>query len=570
MWSSNSGAKKDLISYDGSKPPAEVALQNVLELAKEMVGAGQGGIMFYDPDSSMLSLQYPAFDVHREMVDEYRVSANGVGAAVKAFRTRQPYISNRCSEDPNVIQRYVEMYRVEKLMTVPLESGPEVIGVWHLANKKDGYWEEGDVNFFSGMVRRLSGLIEQTRQCQLKERRYQTWLSLMQKMAGSGDVQSVAEVLAHVLNLPVLVVDRWGLCRARVNISDGIPLPAEENLKYLGRTETQSEPVWISPAAENKLSCPAWVVTLRVARKKLGCLVVMTPENRTVDRILIIQAAMVLAVALNIEDRLTDMMERLNSDFLDRLVGGLLSRDEAYMRAGRLGLNLSRGWITVLAAPDMMPRTDGEAQNMWHRLHAARDSLQRELENWLPEGWVGVLGDCTMVIWVQKPPDAAKIPRIIQQVLKRYISGTTFSIGVGEKLCSEAAHFAEAYREVKQTVEIGRKLNGQGQVTYSSSLGSNFILFEAGQSNAWQAFSDQLIHRLVAHDRKHDSRLVDTLEAFLEAGGNIAAAARMLHTHVNTVRYRLARVEEITGRSLKSTRNRFDFQLTLKIKKLRE
>lgn len=579
MWTNSSGAEKEpLLSGDGVKPPAEDALQNVLELAKEMVGAGQGGIMFYDPDSSVLSLQYPAFDVQREMVEEYRVSANGVGAAVKAFRTRQPYISNRCSEDPNVIQKYVEMYRVEKLMTVPLECGSEVIGVWHLSNKRDGGgWDEGDVNYFSAMARRLSGLIDQTRQWQIKERRYQIWLSLMQKMAGSGDVQSVAEVLAHVLNFPVVVLDRWGLCRARVNFPAGISPPDEEFLKkHLARFDPRSALLRISPTPENKLSCPALAVPLRMARKALGCLVVMVSENRPIDEILLNQAGMVLAVALNIEDRLTDVMERLNSDFLDRLVGGMLVQDEAYVRAGRLGLDLRRGWVTVLAVPDTAPRNDGEAQNMWHRLHAARDDLQRELENWAQECWVGLLGDCTMVIWVDQSPNAdrcaviEKLPRVVQQVLRRYVAGTTFSVGVGEKICSKAVHFAEAFREAKQTVEIGRKLNGQGQVTFSSSLGSNFILYEAGQSNAWRAFSDRLINRLEEYDRKNNSQLVETLEAYLETGGNIAAAARLLHTHINTVRYRLARVEEITGRNLKSTSNRFDFQLTLQIKKLRE
>ncbi len=569
------GPEQSMPSRSGPLPLVEEALQNVLEMAKEMVGARQGGIMFYDPDSSMLSLQYPAFDVHREMVAEYKVSTNGVGAAVKAFRTREPFISNNCFGDPNVIQKYAEMYRVEKLLTVPLECGSEIIGVWHLSNKKEGDWEESDINFFSIMARRLSGLIEQTRQWQIQERRHQVWLSLMQKMAGTGDVQSVAEVLAHVLNLPVAVFDRWGLCRTRVNMPGGLTLPTEEKLKNLVRPEAVSGLVRISPAAEKGLACPAWVMPLGIARRALGHLVVMVPEDRTVDEIMLNQAALVLAVALNNEDRLAEVIERMNSDFLDRLVGGMVGRDEALIRAGRLGLDLRRGWVTVLAVPDTAPGADREMQNVWHRLQAARDVLRRELENWLPQCWVGVLGDCTMVVWVEQLPQApvrlvpAELPWLVQQVLGRYVGGTTFSVGVGEKYCCEPGHFAEAYREAKQAIEIGRKLNGRGQVTYSSGLGANFILYEAGRSSAWRSFSERLVHRLEEYDRKHGSQLLETLEAYLETGGNVAATARLLHAHVNTVRYRLARVEEITGRSLKSTKNRFEFQLILQIRKLR-
>ncbi|MGV9350290.1 helix-turn-helix domain-containing protein [Streptomyces spiralis] len=44
--------------------------------------------------------------------------------------------------------------------------------------------------------------------------------------------------------------------------------------------------------------------------------------------------------------------------------------------------------------------------------------------------------------------------------------------------------------------------------------------------------------------------LLDTLDAFLHHGGSADRAARVLHCHPNTVRYRLNRIRELTGRSL--------------------
>lgn len=44
--------------------------------------------------------------------------------------------------------------------------------------------------------------------------------------------------------------------------------------------------------------------------------------------------------------------------------------------------------------------------------------------------------------------------------------------------------------------------------------------------------------------------LLDTLHAFLHNGGSADRAGRVLHCHPNTVRYRLNRVRELTGRSL--------------------
>ncbi|MER6075282.1 helix-turn-helix domain-containing protein [Streptomyces sp. NPDC001817] len=52
---------------------------------------------------------------------------------------------------------------------------------------------------------------------------------------------------------------------------------------------------------------------------------------------------------------------------------------------------------------------------------------------------------------------------------------------------------------------------------------------------------------LPAEDR---DALLDTLDAFLHHGGSADRAARILHCHPNTVRYRLNRIRELTGRSL--------------------
>jgi hypothetical protein len=56
--------------------------------------------------------------------------------------------------------------------------------------------------------------------------------------------------------------------------------------------------------------------------------------------------------------------------------------------------------------------------------------------------------------------------------------------------------------------------------------------------------------RLLALDAEDRAGLLGTVEAWLEAGGSATAAAQALFCHPNTVRYRLRRVEELTGRSV--------------------
>lgn len=59
------------------------------------------------------------------------------------------------------------------------------------------------------------------------------------------------------------------------------------------------------------------------------------------------------------------------------------------------------------------------------------------------------------------------------------------------------------------------------------------------------------------------SRLLDTLEHWYAAAGSAADAARGLFVHPNTVRYRLRRVEELTGRSLSDPRAAADIGAAL-------
>jgi hypothetical protein len=60
--------------------------------------------------------------------------------------------------------------------------------------------------------------------------------------------------------------------------------------------------------------------------------------------------------------------------------------------------------------------------------------------------------------------------------------------------------------------------------------------------------------RLLALDAEDRSVLLATIEAWLDAGGSATAAGHVLFCHPNTVRYRLRRVEELTGRSVDAPR----------------
>lgn len=62
--------------------------------------------------------------------------------------------------------------------------------------------------------------------------------------------------------------------------------------------------------------------------------------------------------------------------------------------------------------------------------------------------------------------------------------------------------------------------------------------------------------------------VIETLAAYLESGGSVEAAARMLFVHPNTVRYRLRRVTDVAGLTPTDPRDSFTLRLALTLGRL--
>jgi hypothetical protein len=96
-------------------------------------------------------------------------------------------------------------------------------------------------------------------------------------------------------------------------------------------------------------------------------------------------------------------------------------------------------------------------------------------------------------------------------------------------------------------------------------LASHVLLLAAVPDEIRRAFRDRLLARVVAYDLEHQADLVGTLEAFLRYDGSWTRCASALHVHVNTLRYRIRRIEELTGRDLSRLDDRVDFYLALEL-----
>ncbi|WP_197496490.1 helix-turn-helix domain-containing protein, partial [Mycobacterium sp. 1274761.0] len=83
-------------------------------------------------------------------------------------------------------------------------------------------------------------------------------------------------------------------------------------------------------------------------------------------------------------------------------------------------------------------------------------------------------------------------------------------------------------------------------------LGFYRLIDAAHASGAVEDFIREWLGALLDYDTAKKSELVLTLSQHLEAGGNYDDSARTLHIHRSTLRYRLARISELTGYDLRN------------------
>jgi purine catabolism regulator len=159
----------------------------------------------------------------------------------------------------------------------------------------------------------------------------------------------------------------------------------------------------------------------------------------------------------------------------------------------------------------------------------------------------------------------------------KVVAGGSLAVGVGRPVaCADARR---TFHEARCAVEAlalgvgepshnGTPLNGTPRVATYKDLGSFQLLLSLQEDEALRLFCDSILGPIEASEGHYGGELMRSLEAFIEENGQWERAARRLYCHRHTLRYRIRRVEELTGRNLSSARDRIEFWLALRGREL--
>ncbi|GGT35401.1 PucR family transcriptional regulator [Streptomyces chromofuscus] len=134
---------------------------------------------------------------------------------------------------------------------------------------------------------------------------------------------------------------------------------------------------------------------------------------------------------------------------------------------------------------------------------------------------------------------------------------------------SAAVHSAEGLRgaleEARHARRVAAARTGRVCAAGHQELASHVLLLPFVPDDVRRAFTARLLDPLRDYDRRHRAELIPTLEAFLESDGSWTRCASRLHLHVNTLRYRVGRIEQLTSRDLSRLEDKLDFFLALRM-----
>lgn len=501
----------------------------------------------------LLSLR-AASPVYSHLVGRISFGAHQ-GLAGWTMRRREPaFIREGATADPRT--HYVpelEEERFQSMVAVPIPArAGESIGAIVLHTAAPREFDEGIINVLSRAASLVAGAIENAH---LYEDAHQR-VDALTRLAGLGREIAAVTDRGSLSELAVTGVrDLLGADACRLYEVDEVdgglhPLAAapategddeEEGALVQELIEARGEAgtaLLAGLARVLGLTAPpasADAVSLVVGGRRTGALLVASaqPRSATAPELLRAAAQQIALASQRIEliERLTE--ENLARDLFDALVGGELT--VAAKKATAAGLDLSRPHVVLEARP-----RGGDAA-AWS---ARATAVERTIKNVLPPAFCDVTPTSVRAL----APVGAEGVDSVRGLVERLAGPAAeqgLAIGVSEGRRGREG-IARALREAADAAEIAGVLGGEHVLLYRDS-GAYRYLIDVLDTGGPEDHLRTAVETIAAYDRERGSQLLATLDEYLSQGRSVAATARALFIHVNTLRQRLERIEQLTG-----------------------
>lgn len=463
------------------------------------------------------------------------------------------------------IDRIIRAEQLTALLGVPLKIADRVTGVLFASDRKGREFTHSEVALLSSLASHAAIALENASLFEESQRALSSLREANERIAEHNAMLERAADLHEKLTALVLtgaslasladaVAEAIG-GRVLVLAPDGTPLTPRSDLPELTVPRLPDD---ASTAGSVEIDGPAGV-TYRLAAaqagsRRLGYLIhagdpLAATDVRSLERAALVTALLLLDLRAHEEAR----SRVLGELFAELTTGGDVDDARIRERAQVSGVTLPETPYVVLSA---LSSRDRDGAGSLGRA-AARLALA---ERGLAGTYAG------QVALVLTGHDAAAVARDVAERLGTAEGSPVTVGGVGP-----ATSLAEAAVAVPRALTCAKVLATIGQVGTGATpeqLGVYTLLFSEAGRDQIEGFVAEAIGRLREYDEARDGTLVQTLEAWYDAGGQTGQVAEALFVHVNTLYQRLERVDRLLGDGWRRGEQSLQVHLALRLARL--
>jgi hypothetical protein len=405
---------------------------------------------------------------------------------------------------------------------------------------------------------------------------YRRMMAVCDKLAAAAvqgaDAVELARIFAATAGKTVILLDPELRPQAQA-ASAGVVRdwdPGDASLDKLLRLLTaERRPLRVPPVPGSALACGCLAMPVFVGDTVLGYLLVLDDTAATaddVDLIVASYAATLFALTLARTQTSLELGLRYRGVIVDSLVSGhFLDSQDARRKARILGVTDAQPFRVAVARLSV-PATPqpGEPDPGGELLARLAGSIQ---------GAAAIRGP-ELVVLLPEQDDAgpqarntgaeAGSPRARTQLLLRQAGTAKLTCGLSE-LTRWPELAPQALRQAQHAIDLGVRLGRAGQAICYDELGIYRLLLQVGDMHQLWQFAHDVLGPLIDYGAGHKVDLVGTLSVYLNQHESLKQTARVLRVHVNTVTYRIQRIERLTSLDLANPDHRLSAHVATKI-----
>ncbi|HVW31923.1 MAG TPA: helix-turn-helix domain-containing protein, partial [Acidimicrobiia bacterium] len=285
---------------------------------------------------------------------------------------------------------------------------------------------------------------------------------------------------------------------------------------------------------------------------------------RAPERDALHHCAAIIALELLRQRSALETEERLGRDLFRELLAGT-GTDEGSLRhrASLLGVSLTLPRAVVRIGRHVSALEGPAASDLGEGDLCSLVGNARNLGIRIT-GWIS---DSDLVVVIDMPGNSDRDVRQLTGRLLKAVAlsvGTRLAAGVGRR-CTTIGDYSRAAAEAEMALAIARARPAPNEIVTRSELGICGLLVASTDAGELIGMVVNVLGPLLAADARSGSDYVHTLRVFHACHRHVATAAEQLHVHVNTLRHRLRRIEELLGVDLADADTRFMLELALRV-----